>query len=150
MNLSKPVYRRRLMKALDLDPASDSDRLLLITRSIPSNSGSVIGSAGGLVSNKSIWQPADDQPDAKGPSTLSGKSRGLTLAGARDSSETKIGLGRGFEAERDPGVDQDDRLARLRQCLVEQTLGIPERACERVIRHYSATYLIRNKNHRTS
>jgi hypothetical protein len=60
MNLSKPVYRRRLMKALDLDPASDSDRLLLITRSIPSNSGSVIGSAGGLVSNKSIWQPADD------------------------------------------------------------------------------------------
>jgi hypothetical protein len=66
-----------------------------------------------------------------------------------DSSESKIELRRGLEAERDPGVDQNDRLASLRQRLVEETLGVPERACERILRHDSATYLIRNEDNRT-
>jgi hypothetical protein len=61
----------------------------------------------------------------------------------------KIGLARGFEAERDPGADQDDRLASLRQSLVEQTLGVPERAGKRVLRHDSATYLVRDEDNRT-
>ena len=94
-----------------------------------------------------FWQPADDCATARCQRTRNVIRRTSRIA--RAPSETKIGLGRGFEAERNPGVDRNDRLASLGQRLVEQTLGVPERAGKRILRHDSATYLIRDEDNRT-
>src|SRR3984893_1949071 len=75
------------------------------------------------------------------------RPRNIIRRSRSDSSETKIGLGRGFDAERDPGVDKDDLLASPRQRLVEQTLGVPEPPGDGVFWHDAGADFIRTENH---
>jgi hypothetical protein len=141
---------RRFMEALDLDPALRRRSPLAHYPVDPAKSFG-IWLADVLVSNKSIsGSQLITATTVRCQRTRNVIRRTSWIDPCRsDSSESIIGLGRGFEAQRNPGVDQDDRLASLRQRLVEQTLGVPERACERILRHDSATYLIRDEDNRT-
>jgi len=62
----------------------------------------------------------------------------------------KLCLGRGLEAQRQAGGDENDGFTSLSQRLIEQPLGIPEGARQRLIRNNSITHLIRDENHRTA
>ncbi len=66
-----------------------------------------------------------------------------------DSSEAKKGVRRRLELQSETRADQNDHLASLRQSLVEQTLGVPEYARERVLRHDTATGLVGDEDNRT-
>ncbi len=67
----------------------------------------------------------------------------------RTKSEAEIWLARGFELKRNPGANQNDRLASLCERLVEETLGVPERARKRVFGHDAATGLVRDEDNRS-
>ncbi len=68
----------------------------------------------------------------------------------RTQSEAELWLGRGFEPQPNPGANQNDRLANLRERLVEQTLGVPERARKLVFGYDAATGLVRDEDNRAS
>jgi len=61
----------------------------------------------------------------------------------------KLWLGRGLEAQRKAGGDQNDGFASLRQRLIEQALRVTERARQDIVGHDPAANLVRDENHRT-
>ncbi len=61
----------------------------------------------------------------------------------------KLCLGRGLEAKRQAGGDQNDRFASLRQRLVEQTLRVAECTGKGIVGHDPTADLVRDEDHRS-